>query len=237
MKPANILLTKNGDAKLCDFGWARQAPDPGGNFDPLSQYVAARWYRCPEMLFGAEFYTTAVDMWAIGCVTAEMYGDTALFDGTSTIDMVTKILELTGKPMPGDVETLNSATAAQALEPVAPGPAHLPLDARLPDETSEMHDFVELLLQWSPEKRLTASEALEHPYVGAHHNPDDEPNFGRVIRLEIPDTTRVTPNWYRDQIYADAMGVDASKRKVIAHRKKAARDEEDMSTGPGPGAV
>merc|ERR1712110_1281935 len=66
VKPANILLSKNGEAKLCDFGWARQAPDPGGAADGLTQYVAARWYRCPEMLFGAEFYTTAVDMWAIG---------------------------------------------------------------------------------------------------------------------------------------------------------------------------
>lgn len=225
VKPANVLLTKNCDAKLADFGWAREAPSPGDGV-VLTDYASTRWYRCPEMLFGASYYTTAVDLWAVGCITGEMYGDAPLLNGTSTFDMFVKTVDLIGKPSEDDIESLEAPLAALALEPLPPGPPHEPMEARFPKESPEMHDFVELLVQWSPEKRLTAAEALEHPFVGSHHNPDDEPAFRQAHRLEIPDTEVVSPNWYRDQVYADAIGIEASRRKVAMHRRRAAADDK-----------
>lgn len=224
VKPANVLLSKHCEARLADFGWAREAPAPGDGV-LLTDYASTRWYRAPEMLFGARYYTTAIDIWALGCITGEMYGDGPLIKGTSTLDMGIKIYELLGKPAEDDIASLDAPGAALFMEPLAPGPPNEPMECRYPDESAEMHDFVELVVQWSPEKRLTAAEALEHPFVGSHHNPDNEPAFreGEAIRLDIPDTEMVAPNFYRDQIYADAVGIEKSKRKVAAwHRRRQA---------------
>ncbi len=89
-KPANILITSDGMVKLCDFGFARYAaghapaemPD-----DPLTSYVITRWYRPPEVLVG-EPYSCGVDVWAVGCILAEMLTGQPLFPGSSSIDQL-----------------------------------------------------------------------------------------------------------------------------------------------------
>eukprot|EP00928_Gymnodinium_smaydae_P037387 TRINITY_DN2595_c0_g3_i1.p1 TRINITY_DN2595_c0_g3~~TRINITY_DN2595_c0_g3_i1.p1 ORF type:complete len:380 (+),score=74.60 TRINITY_DN2595_c0_g3_i1:69-1208(+) len=221
--PANILLTKLCHVKLADFGWARDLPIVDEHH-PMTDYAGTRWYRAPEVIFGARHYTAAVDMWALGCITGEVYGNGPLIGGSSNIDMIEKMIELTGKPIPADVAALDCPNAELAMEPIPPGPPHKSVEAMYPNEAQDMHDFVQLLIQWNPVKRLTATEALTHPFLGAHHNPDDEPAIGRHVTLELNDSEQVSLNWYRDQIYADAIGIGKAKLKVEMHRRRALED-------------
>eukprot|EP00927_Polykrikos_kofoidii_P080920 TRINITY_DN77962_c0_g1_i1.p1 TRINITY_DN77962_c0_g1~~TRINITY_DN77962_c0_g1_i1.p1 ORF type:complete len:383 (+),score=58.91 TRINITY_DN77962_c0_g1_i1:102-1250(+) len=218
VKPANVLLNKFCDAKLADFGWAREAPYPGSG-EVMTDYAATRWYRCPEMLFGSSIYTLSVDMWSIGTVAGEMLCEEPLIPGTSTLSMIDKIVELRGKPCAADIVALQAARAKLFMQPIDPGPPYRGIEVRLPSEITETHDFLNLLLQWNPMKRMTAAEALAHPHVASFHNPDDEPVFGRKISLELLDSKKYSSSRYRDHIYADAIGLPSAKRIVETHRK------------------
>lgn len=113
--------------KLADFGLARSiAPseEDGSikffNQAPLvlTEYVATRWYRAPEILLGSTTYTKAVDMWSVGCIMGELVTGKAIFPGTSTLNQIERILELLGKPSDQDVEALDSPLAANILASV-----------------------------------------------------------------------------------------------------------------------
>ena len=81
----------------------------------LTDYVATRWYRAPEILLGSPVYTKGVDMWAVGCILGEMLNGKPIFPGTSTVNQLEKVLELTGKPSKDDVDAVGSPYAAQML--------------------------------------------------------------------------------------------------------------------------
>lgn len=92
MKPENVLVSKLGVVKLCDFGFARMVAGPGETY---TDYVATRWYRAPELLVGDTLYGREVDVWAVGCLMAEMMTGNPLFAGDSDIDqlfLITKAL-------------------------------------------------------------------------------------------------------------------------------------------------
>lgn len=80
LKPSNLLLNKNCDLKICDFGLAR-ALDTGGTDNMLTEYVVTRWYRAPEVILNASNYTKELDIWSVGCIMAELLGRTPLFPG------------------------------------------------------------------------------------------------------------------------------------------------------------
>ena len=80
LKPSNLLLNKNCDLKICDFGLARGL-DTGDPENILTEYVVTRWYRAPEVILNASNYTKAIDIWSLGCILAELLGRTPLFPG------------------------------------------------------------------------------------------------------------------------------------------------------------
>jgi cyclin-dependent kinase-like len=85
IKPENLLISEAGMLKLCDFGFARMLPQKGGN---LTDYVATRWYRAPELLLGLNDYGKGVDLWAVGCILGELTDGQPLFPGESEIDQL-----------------------------------------------------------------------------------------------------------------------------------------------------
>lgn len=101
VKPENILITKSGVVKLCDFGFARQLNAPGGEF---TDYVATRWYRAPELLVGDTQYGPPVDVWAIGCVFAELITSRPLWPGESDVDQLYLIRQTLGELLPRHIE-------------------------------------------------------------------------------------------------------------------------------------
>lgn len=88
IKPSNLLLNSDCHVKLCDFGLCRNIAETAGPQPHLTDYVATRWYRAPEILLGSPRYTKGVDMWAVGCILGEMLSGRPTFPGTSTMNQV-----------------------------------------------------------------------------------------------------------------------------------------------------
>lgn len=89
LKPSNILLNSQCHVKIADFGLARSLATKDDDSSPvLTEYVATRWYRAPEILLGSTKYSKAVDMWSIGCIIGELITGKAIFPGTSTLNQI-----------------------------------------------------------------------------------------------------------------------------------------------------
>ena len=113
MKPANLLLNSECLMKVADFGLARSltasgAPETDDESDTMTDYVATRWYRAPEILVGSSQYSFKADLWSLGCIFGEMLNGKPVFGGTSTLNQLEVICELLGKPTEAEVEALES---------------------------------------------------------------------------------------------------------------------------------
>lgn len=232
LKPANVLINKNCQVKLADFGNMRSFVENVVSLDDLqfTDYIGSRWYRCPEMLTGAGLYSSAVDIWAVGCITGELRNRQPLFGGSSTVTMMEAIIDTLGKPTDFDIASLEGMYARLMLESLPVGPPRMPIERRFECEPHEVGhaefvDFMKLMLQVNPMKRLTAVEALEHPHVADFHTPSDEPVFGRRIALKLPDDRRETPMRYRDQIYADVLGFARARQAIDDLRRQQLQDD------------
>ena len=166
IKPHNVLVDpRDGRAKLCDFGCSKRLVAG----EPNIQYICARYYRAPEIAFGWPHYTLAIDTWSVGCVMAELYTGRPLFPGKNSVDQLAKIVKVLGTP---DAEEL----AAMGQDPNRfRHPARADPDAKRrgltealcnPDIPDDAIDLMLGLLQYNPRTRLTASQALAHPYFG-----------------------------------------------------------------------
>jgi len=175
IKPENLLINvESVSLKLCDFGFARTIG--GKSRGDLTDYVATRWYRAPELLLGDTGYGKAVDLWAIGCIMGELIDGQPLFPGESEIDQLYVIQKVMG-PLTSD-----------QMELFLRNPRFLGL--KFPDmsrpETIEKRyvgkltrkalSFMKGLLQMDPAKRFDAAAALGHSYFdGLREDQDNTP--------------------------------------------------------------
>uniref|UniRef100_A0A3P8SY08 Mitogen-activated protein kinase 15 n=1 Tax=Amphiprion percula TaxID=161767 RepID=A0A3P8SY08_AMPPE len=202
-KPSNVLLDTDCVVKLCDFGLARslnQIQEDSGN-PALTEYVATRWYRAPEILLGSARYTKGVDMWSLGCILGEMLLGKALFPGTSTINQIEKIMSAIPHPSPEDVLAIKSEYGSSVIQRMLLKP-QVPLQDLLhlsvpPDAL----DLLRGLLVFNPDKRLTAEQALQHPYVARFHNPAKEPALNCDVVLPVDDDVQLSVVQYRNKLY------------------------------------
>ena len=164
IKPSNLLLNSDCKAKLCDFGLCRSvgaSPHEQNNTVPvLTDYVATRWYRAPEILLGSTLYSKGVDMWAVGCILGEMLLGKPLFPGSSTLDQLQKVMHVTGFPSPEAVGNLRSPFAKAMLEqaansgqPSQHGGRGVGLRGLIPNQSPEAFDLLESCLQFDPLRR------------------------------------------------------------------------------------
>jgi mitogen-activated protein kinase 15 len=102
LKPSNLLLNSDCHLKIFDFVLARSlAVDRNDVKDNvLTEEVATRWYRAPEVLLGSNFYDKSADIWSVGCILAEIFIGKPIFPGNSTLNQLERILSFTGKPKP-----------------------------------------------------------------------------------------------------------------------------------------
>lgn len=215
-KPSNILLDSECMVKVCDFGLARslsQISVDSETGDPnLTEYVATRWYRAPEILLASHRYTKGVDMWSLGCILAEMLLGKPLFPGSSTINQIEKIMATIPRPTKEDIASIRSAYGSSVLDKAASRPKKS-LDELLEGAPKEAIDLCKKLLQFNPDKRITADEALRHPYVTRFHNPKDEISLNYDVVPPLSDDVQLTVDEYRTKLYEMIMQKKAERRR------------------------
>ena len=227
MKPSNVLLNSDCQVKLCDFGLARSVATSSSSSSSattksfeyanpiMTEYVATRWYRAPELLLGSTTYTKGVDIWAVGCILAEMIVGKAVFPGDSTLDQLERVLEATGRPSPEDTASMRSREASQLLDSV-----HIPrrssFQALFPRSSAEATDFMRRCFQFNPEKRPEAVQLLSHPYLSEFHDPQTEPSCPRTISIPLDDNVRLTIDDYKKRLSDEISKMDPLNRVLTS---------------------
>ncbi|KAF8155754.1 CMGC/MAPK protein kinase [Crassisporium funariophilum] len=177
LKPSNLLLNANCDLKVCDFGLARsvKTAEPSGTETGfMTEYVATRWYRAPEIMLTFKQYTKAIDVWSVGCILAEMLSGKPLFPGRDYHHQLTLILDVLGTPTLDEFYAITTRRSRDYIRAL-PFRKRRPFATLFPNANPLAVDFLTKTLTFDPKKRITVEDALAHPYLEAYHDPDDEP--------------------------------------------------------------
>lgn len=158
LKPQNVLLNRTGELKLADFGLARTYAIP---LRVYTHEVVTLWYRSPEILLGSQVYSTQVDVWSVGCIFAEMASGRPLFTGDSEIDQLFKIFQVLGTPTDSVWE---GVTRLPDYFSEFPRWHAQPASRYAPNLSPAGQDLLARMLAYDPSHRITAEEALAHPY-------------------------------------------------------------------------
>lgn len=164
-------------------------------------------------------------MWSVGCIFGELLGEKPMFPGTSTLNQVNKVLEVTGKPNKEDIQSIQSELAATMLESI-PSVKTKSLKNLFPTATSTELDFLIRLLQFNPNKRMKVEEALRHPYVKEFHEQykETEISSNKLIKIPIDDNIKYSVKEYRQKLYDDIL-----KRKKEIRKKLMQMQQKKVS--------
>jgi mitogen-activated protein kinase 1/3/mitogen-activated protein kinase 6 len=228
LKPSNLLLNANCDLKICDFGLARvdgaanarrdvDAADaePGDSVSTfMTEYVVTRWYRAPELLLSCAEYTSAIDVWSVGCIFAELLGRKPLFPGKDYVHQLNLIARVAGTPAEHETGFVQSEKARRYLHAL---PRFERVDFRTvyPDAAVEAVDLIDKMLAFDPSKRITVAQALAHPYLASLHDESDEPSAERPFFFDFENET-LSENRVRDLVYEELVGFHDEIRSAEA---------------------
>ena len=228
MKPSNLLLNSDCLMKVADFGLARSMTPTDGptgapaqaafrvQADPseatvLTDYVATRWYRAPEILLGSTDYSYGVDMWAVGCILGEMLTGKPIFPGASTINQLELIISVTG-----NAEILKNVSpfSQKMIEQIrSPGNSEDKWGRTFPTASPDAMDLLKSLLLLDPNGRITAAAALKHNYVQQFHMPKVERTAPVGVTVPIDDNEKKSTHVYRERLYREINRLKAAEKQ------------------------
>ncbi|KAJ6597316.1 CMGC/MAPK protein kinase [Mycena sp. CBHHK59/15] len=205
LKPANLLLNANCDLKVCDFGLARSFKSSAtggeeGGF--MTEYVATRWYRAPDIMLSFKMYSKAIDIWAVGCILAELLTGRPLFPGRDYGHQLGLILDVIGTPSLDDFFQITSRRSRDYIRAL-PIRKRRPFATLFPHASADAIDFLTKTLTFDPKMRLTVEQALEHPYLSEYHDPEDE--------LAIAP---LNPSYFQFDMYKEEITKDQLKELI-----------------------
>ena len=205
VKPQNLLLNSDCHLRLCDFGLCRSIGEAATATapPPLSDYIATRWYRAPEILLGSTSYGRAVDMWAAGCILAEMVRGRPLFPGSNRNDQLLRVIEVTGLPSESDLVAMRIPPGPSALDELPPTEtiAFRTLESACPTASAEALDLIRRALTLDPTMRITAEAALEHPYCRSFMAGKTPMRYPGRLRVPVSDDDKYTATQYRTFLF------------------------------------
>ena len=180
----NLLVdTATGRLKLIDFGCAKELHPTEANI----AYICSRYYRAPELVFGATIYTTAVDIWSMACVMAELFRGHPLFPGESGVDQMFEFIKVIGAPTEEQVAAMSKTYSSSKFPKIKPKPwdrifntKYVPADAI---------DLMARVLVYDPSRRPTAIELCAHPFFQALADPTARLPNGKPLPKELFDYT------------------------------------------------
>jgi len=184
LKPSNLLLNTTCDLKICDFGLARVADPEHDHTGFLTEYVATRWYRAPEIMLNSKGYTKSIDIWSVGCILAEMLSNRPIFPGKHYLDQLNHILGILGSPSNEDLACIINEKARSYLQSL-PYKPKIPWTRLYPSADEHALDLLEKMLTFNPHSRITVEDALSHPYLDQYYDPADEPVAQEPFRFEM----------------------------------------------------
>jgi len=237
LKPRNILVNSNCDLRICDFGLAKIiGAKEGKSREAMTDYVATRWYRPPEVILGSKTYSKAVDVWAVGCILGELFNRKPLFPGADSISQLELILKFCGSPSKSWIATVSSKEARRFLTD-SEKTTHIDMKKKFKKQGVDARNAVERLLVFESTKRVTVEQAIKLPYIEHLHEPTDEPT-GEPLKLKnfCFENQKLTTKDYRalieDQIaHWNPQYLKRYSSKMIFKSKKhrAVKSLEDMS--------
>ncbi|NWR81801.1 MK07 kinase, partial [Centropus unirufus] len=175
LKPSNLLVNENCELKIGDFGMARGlGADPRHAKAFLTEYVATRWYRAPELLLSLHRYTRAIDIWSVGCIFAEMLARRQLFPGRNYVHQLQLIMAVLGTPPPSVMAAIGAERVRAYVQSLPPRPP-VPWEELFGGADPSALALLGRMLRFDPRERLGVAEALRHPFLAKYHDPEDEP--------------------------------------------------------------
>ncbi|KAK7600799.1 hypothetical protein V9T40_008240 [Parthenolecanium corni] len=175
IKPQNLLLDpESGILKLCDFGSAKHLVKG----EPNVSYICSRYYRAPELIFGAIDYTTKIDVWSAGCVLAELLLGQPIFPGDSGVDQLVEIIKVLGTPTREQIREMNPNYTEFKFPQIKSHPWTKVFRARTPPEAIEL---VSRLLEYTPSSRISPLEACAQSFFDELRDPNTRLPNGRSL--------------------------------------------------------
>ncbi|EMP25250.1 Mitogen-activated protein kinase 7 [Chelonia mydas] len=213
LKPSNLLINENCELKIGDFGMARglcTKPDEYKYF--MTEYVATRWYRAPELMLSLHEYTQAIDMWSVGCIFAEMLGRKQLFPGKNYIHQLQLIMTVLGTPSAKVIHAIG-ADRVRAYIQSLPSRQPVPWENLYQQADRSALALLAKMLHFDPRERIAVAEALKHPFVAKYHDPDDEPDCVPAFDFDF-DKQVLTKERIKEAIVAEIRDFHARREGI-----------------------
>jgi serine/threonine protein kinase len=202
IKPSNLLVNSQCDLKICDFGLAR-VNDPE-NPAELSEYVETRWYRAPEVLLNCGSYDCGIDIWSAGCVLAELILGRPLLPGKDVYRQLELVSRLIGSPTEEDLATCSNEKARKFMCTL-PFSSSADFVEVFPTAVDAEIDLLRQMMTWQSAARITAAQALEHPYFGEYSSGEREPEAFPIGNFEF-ERADVTMEMLKAQMWEHVNG-------------------------------
>ncbi|XP_027860642.1 serine/threonine-protein kinase MAK isoform X9 [Xiphophorus couchianus] len=214
MKPENLLCMGPELVKIADFGLAREIRSK----PPYTDYVSTRWYRAPEVLLRSSTYSSPIDLWAVGCIMAELYTLRPLFPGNSEVDEIFKICQVLGTVKKMDWP--EGYQLASAMNFRFPQCVPTNLKTLIPNASKEAIALMQDFLQWDPKKRPTAVQALRYPYfqVGQVLGPRPQSQEAKKVKACPMVQKQLSESKTDPQQSSSDSKASASSRNYLQHQ-------------------
>jgi len=231
LKPSNLLLNPNCDLKICDFGLARGLKSASEQDYELTEYVVTRWYRAPDVMCSTNPYDSKIDVWATGCILAELHGRQPIFPGEDTIKQMELIFNVLGTPTEDDMKDFVTNPRARDFILGLKKRPKTPFSQLFPGANTLALDLMDKMLQFNPTKRISVDEALKHPYFKSLHNPKKEIECKVKFNFDF-EKQKITGQVLRDLMWEEIYCFRphlAEKIQKMKEKDKAARALRDKT--------